>query len=265
MKVRAVIFDIYNTLLEVGPAPVDGEDRWEELGRSMGEREPMSLQEFDERSREAIAAENNEARGLGVAVPEVYWPDIARGVLPILARRTERELDDFLYKHAQLERSVRMAPGAAAVLQEIVERKLVRGICSNCQPYTLRELADALSGVGLSPELFDPELCFYSFVARFSKPDPGAFAMLTAALHKRQILPDETLMVGDRLDNDILPARAHGWRTWLISSNSPGETGGNWGDLLKFLRHVRYKLCRAELDSFPEQVGQTGGKFSTGD
>ena len=58
--------------------------------------------------------------------------------------------------------------------------------------------------------MFDPELRFWSFENGFSKPDPHVFRILTARLEARGISPSETLMVGDRFDNDIEPARAHG-------------------------------------------------------
>jgi len=61
--------------------------------------------------------------------------------------------------------------------------------------------------------------------------------MLTARLEARGISPTETLMVGDRLDNDIEPARAFGWHTWLLAATKPtgGQLGGNWRDLRAWL------------------------------
>ena len=43
-----------------------------------------------------------------------------------------------------------------------------------------------------------------------AKPDPQVFA---AALSNAQCEAEEALMVGDRLDNDIGPAKAHGFNT----------------------------------------------------
>jgi FMN phosphatase YigB (HAD superfamily) len=41
-------------------------------------------------------------------------------------------------------------------------------------------------------------------------------------------------MVGDRADNDVEPARAHGWQTWHLAA--PGTTGGgDWNELTVFL------------------------------
>jgi HAD superfamily hydrolase (TIGR01549 family) len=47
----------------------------------------------------------------------------------------------------------------------------------------------------------------------FRKPDPRLFQFVLERAHCR---PDEALMVGDRLDNDIIPAKRLGLRTARI-------------------------------------------------
>jgi FMN phosphatase YigB (HAD superfamily) len=39
-------------------------------------------------------------------------------------------------------------------------------------------------------------------------------------LQNRHIEPSETLLIGDREDNDISPAYVAGWKTWQFSSIS---------------------------------------------
>ena len=49
--------------------------------------------------------------------------------------------------------------------------------------------------------------------AGFAKPDPKIF---TAALEKAGCEPEEAVMIGDRLDNDIIPAKKLGMKTiWI--------------------------------------------------
>jgi FMN phosphatase YigB (HAD superfamily) len=62
--------------------------------------------------------------------------------------------------------------------------------------------------------------------------------MLTARLEARGIAPGETVMVGDRLDNDVEPARAFGWQTWLLTpSPASGEPGqGTFAQMLAWLK-----------------------------
>src|SRR5262249_17408349 len=52
-----------------------------------------------------------------------------------------------------------------------------------------------------------------------SKPDPGIFHQ---ALARMQARPEEVVFVGDRLDNDVVPARRLGMRTvWLRRTPHP--------------------------------------------
>jgi putative hydrolase of the HAD superfamily len=107
------------------------------------------------------------------------------------------------------------------------------GIASNAQANTLRELKESLAAHALGIDLFEPDLCFWSFEHGFSKPDPHVFQTLTARLAALGISPRDTLMVGDRLDNDIEPVRACGWQMWQLTA-SPAEDGrisGNWNQL----------------------------------
>jgi len=235
--IRAFVFDIYNTLLEVGPAPLDSEARWLRLCQGPGGESPvLSLAEFDAKCREAIGSARAIAKGRGIQFPEVSWPDITRAVFPALGLLSPDLLDDFLYEHAQLERTVRLMAGAGEALAELRRRGAVLGLCSNSQPYTLRELTGALAQAGLSTSIFDPQLCFYSFRAGFSKPDPKALGLLEHELAARQVPLAEALFVGDSLDNDIRPAQSQGWRTWQLAAVPEGTPGGDWFRLLERVR-----------------------------
>jgi FMN phosphatase YigB (HAD superfamily) len=227
---RAFIFDIYNTLLEVRPPPANPELKWAELCRSLPDGLPagLSLRKFNETCQQLIAKEHARARTQRVQFPEVYWPDIARTAAPALGPFSEKELDDFLYQHAQLERTVSLMPGASEVLPQLRRRGFLLGLCSNCQPYTLREMAQAFAAATVSTQLFDPQLSFFSYRAGFSKPDPAALKSLLDHLATRSILPAETMIVGDRLDNDIQPARTLGCRTWHLSGRPALPDGGDW-------------------------------------
>jgi FMN phosphatase YigB (HAD superfamily) len=239
MMIRAFVFDIYNTLLELGPAPPDSEARWLRLCHNPGGENPaLSLAEFDARCQETIALTRAIAKTRGIRFPEVFWPDITRAVLPALGLLSEGRLDDFLYEHAQLERTVRLMAGVGEALAELRRRGAILGLCSNCQPYTLRELTGALAQAGLCLGVFDPQLCFYSFRAGFSKPDPNAFGLLAHELAARQVPLAEALFVGDSLDNDIAPAQSQGWRTWHLAAVPEGTPGGDWFRFSEWVRSV---------------------------
>jgi FMN phosphatase YigB (HAD superfamily) len=208
MKPRALISDIYNTLLEIGPPPADAGERWETLWEDLlADPARLTLEEFAAACEKIIAREHDSAIGIGVQNPEIYWPAVAQEALPELCRLAESEREEFLYQHAQLQRTARLMPGAGEILGKLEETRVLLGLASNCQPYTLRELDTALATAQISRAVFKPELCFFSFATGFSKPNPHV--------------------------NDLEPARAHGFQTWRLTAAPPfdGHAGGGWPDL----------------------------------
>lgn len=238
MSVRAVIFDVYQTLLEVGPPPADADARWRALwARLPGNTPPPSLAAFAADCEAVVRREHALAREQGVACPEVYWPAVTVAAAPALRTLDPRALDDWLFAHAQLVRTVRLAPHAGHVLRRLVSTEIALGIASNAQPYTWRELEAGLRTIGLDRAGFDPALCFWSFEQGFSKPDPHVFRLLSTRLQARGISPDETLVVGDRQDNDIAPAHRAGWQAWHLgrAGTNLAELAGDWPALEQFL------------------------------
>jgi FMN phosphatase YigB (HAD superfamily) len=195
----------------------------------------MTFGEFAVGCDRVIAREHERARGAGILYPEIFWPDVVAEVLPPLRSLAAEERDDFLTAQQSLFHTVRLMSGAADVLRWLSERGLQIGIASNAQAYTQRELDRALAAQKLSLSIFMPELCFWSFEFGFSKPDPNVFRLLTARLNAKDVRPAQTLMVGDRLDNDIAPARAQGWQTWQLQAGARGEHEGDWSGLRGFL------------------------------
>ncbi len=231
-RVKAIICDVYRTLLEIREEPVDIEQRWGVLFQSVFGKVPsLSLEQLSVRCREIVSKDHQEARGRGILFPEVNWPTVMNRALPELDALPRGNVDAFLFNHAQLFRSLRLMPGCAPVLRECIERGILLGIASNAQAYTLRELELALSETGLDSSIFQSDLMFWSFEHGFSKPNPHVFEILRARLQNRCLPQSETLIIGDREDNDILPARTTGWRTWQFSHERNGLDQGNWKSL----------------------------------
>ncbi len=222
MNLQAAIFDVYGTILEFGPAPADAAIRWDRAWReALGCGPRLGLEEFVAACRAGVAEEHAAARAAGLAFPEVHWPAIVDAVLPEFAALPAAiRLASPVYG-ADLTHTVRLMPGAAAGLHAAAAAGLHLGLASNCQPYTLRELDAALAGTGFGRERFAPRLTFLSFENGFSKPNPHVFRQLTARLRLLGLPPAAAIMVGDREDNDLAPARAQGWQTALISRESP--------------------------------------------
>ncbi|HNW07234.1 MAG TPA: HAD family hydrolase [Verrucomicrobiota bacterium] len=235
VNVRAVIFDVYGTLLEIGPPPVDADARWQQLFQEMLHAPPLlSRLDFYVASNKLVAKRHEASRARGIAWPEVQWPAVVAEVLPPLRRLPRAKLDEFLYRQIQIGHTPLLSDATVAALRKLKASGCLFGIASNAQAYTLRELEEALVRHGLGMDLFERDLCFWSFEHGFSKPDPHVFQILSTRLEARGISRAEALMVGDRLDNDCEPARAFGWQTWLLKPKGDSRIprSGNWQDLL---------------------------------
>jgi FMN phosphatase YigB (HAD superfamily) len=239
MSIRAVICDVYNTLLRVEPPPGNAAEQWGLVWRQFfGNTPRLSLSEFTEKSDSLITDEHAMARVRGIQYPEVYWPDLAAKALPALCGLAPEQRADFLFRHAQLKHSTSLMPGAAEALSWLAKEGFLLGIASNAQPYTLRELELALGTANLSIGLFRQEICFWSYEAGFSKPDPHVFQLLSTRLKRFGIPSNEILMLGDRLDNDILPAQRQGWQVWQFRTTDfpNGTSCGGWQALANSLK-----------------------------
>lgn len=236
MNIRVVIFDIYGTLLDVGPPLPEADARWQGLCHDLLGVEPrLSRLQFSVASSQVIARHHQAAQARGIPWPEVHWPSIVAKVMPELAQLSRYDQEEFIFRQIQTGHSTRMAAETAAALRWLKDRPTLLGIASNAQAYTLRELTEALATHALGMDLFESHLCFWSFEHGFSKPDPHVFQILTARLAGLGISPREILMVGDRLDNDIEPAKAHGWQAWQFRPAADGD----WAGLRQTLRGLQ--------------------------
>jgi len=218
MKPEAIIFDLYNTLLRVALPRTDADEEWTKLcGEMLGTPPPRSRLEFSLACREAVSKKQEEVRAQGIEFPEVDWPQIVATALPGFSALSSHQQREFIRRQIALAHTVSLVPEAVAVLKKMSDSGVLLGIASNAQAYSLNEFADELAPYGLGLNLFAKDLCFWSFEHGFSKPDPHVFRILTARLGARGIPPEHILMVGDRLDNDVEPARSQGWMTWHIT------------------------------------------------
>jgi FMN phosphatase YigB (HAD superfamily) len=240
MKVRAVLFDIYGTLFRVGLPPADADLQWQQLFEEMlGGPPPLNRLHFAAACSRAVARRHETARARGISHPEVLWPAVVTEVIPELRRLPQSQLDRFIYRQMQIGRHIELYPGAVPVLRMLSTRHCFLGLVSNAQAYTLLELKLHLGRAGLDLEHFRPDLRFFSFEHGYAKPDPHVFQWITNRLESLGVGPTETLVVGDRLDNDIEPARIFGLQTWhLQTGTGDGRTSGSWDRLRAWLEQT---------------------------
>ena len=89
---------------------------------------------------------------------------------------------------------------------EVLEKKYYLGIIANHIPGAEKRL----EGMGIR-RYFD--LIVTSAEEGVAKPDPGIFRI---ALNRAGCAPEQAVMIGDRIDNDIVPAKQMGMKTVRI-------------------------------------------------
>ncbi|HWQ91800.1 MAG TPA: HAD family hydrolase, partial [Clostridia bacterium] len=243
--IGAVIFDVYGTLLEVGPAPANADELWKQLWlEEVGSEPSLTRLSFSVACNHIIQREHALARSRGIPRPEVHWPLVVTEVVPALAKMPPAQQREFFLREIQTGHSTQLSGETAEVLRKLKAKGCLLGIASNAQAYTLEELGGALAAYDLGLDLFEPDLCFWSFQHGFSKPDPHVFQILTSRLVARGVGAEQTVMVGDRLDNDMEPARLFGWQTWHVVSHA----SGGWTGLLQMVSNSEAKM-QSGMDS----------------
>ena len=179
-------------------------------------------------------AQTNEAKKLGLSATDIYHEiEIAS-----IARKPQFRtlIDKYNFKEVapyctELEKLYDESP---AVIQALFQK------------YELGIIANQLDGLKERLQAFDLLQYFKYIISSWDlkvmKPDIRIFEY---ALDKANCSPQETCMIGDRLDNDILPAKSLGMKTvWikqgfgalqkpLSKSEEPDYTINNLTELLK--------------------------------
>ena len=117
-----------------------------------------------------------------------------------------RRVYDAVWRQAGARSGIELRPAVSALLEELSQRGLLLGLAAN-QPRSMLTLLDA-AGIG---RFFQHREVSGSH--GFHKPDPRLFLRACAELG---VEPTECVMVGDRIDNDMAPARGLGMRTILF-------------------------------------------------
>jgi Predicted hydrolase (HAD superfamily) len=170
-----------------------------------------------------------------IEFPEIKIEDVWTAILLMLKRHgyafTQKDLGSetqlaqcmaYYYNFNAFNRG--LYPGVSDALRALKKKNMRCGIVSNAQFYTPMDLTlflrdqtdDAIVDQG---ELFDPDLVFYSFEYSVAKPSTVLFRKLFDALYEYQVLPSQTVFVGNDLAADIKPAKEAGMKTALFTGD----------------------------------------------
>lgn len=153
---------------------------------------------------EGVAVDDAAYAAAGRAAVASFAPNAYQAILWSLCRqdrkRAERAWSRVAAAVAGRPRPFQLRPGIDLLLADLAGRGIRLGLAAN-QPASI--LAD-LEATGIARFFDDLPV---SGTIGLRKPDPRLFLRACAAL---SVEPDACVMVGDRIDNDIAPARLLG-------------------------------------------------------
>jgi HAD superfamily hydrolase (TIGR01549 family) len=185
---RWLFFDLGNTLISEEAAT---ECRIQQLVRSL-KRYSMCYSLDDVRSALAEASREFAPRLITRAIEKLTDDPACRKVVEAEAR---------YFKELETPYD-----GAEQTLRALSSRYWI-GVIANQSAGTKERLATW----GLMPFI---SICLSSTEVGLEKPNPAIFDL---ALSKARCTASQAVMIGDRLDNDIRPARLQGWKTIRIA------------------------------------------------
>lgn len=230
--VRAVLFDLYGTLLvsgsgEVGTEAVGGDAALAEALAAVGMARRGPMEGAIACFFDTIRAMHDESRAEGRDWPEVDVREVWRRVVAELAARGmieptdggEIDLARLAVEYEARANPVWPMPGARECLATLQRCGVVLGVISNAQFFT-PILFEAL--FGQSPESigFDRDLQYYSYQHGWGKPSLRLFELAARRLAARAIGSAEVVYVGNDMLNDIAPAQRVGFRTALFAGDA---------------------------------------------
>lgn len=205
--VRAVIIDIYGTLVISGTGEVGTADE--------NDVENQRLRREIERVNSARKSETNPR-------PEVEILDIWRRVL-VESKSDElandpQEIARIASEFENRTNPTGPMPGGAEVLLKLQSLGMKLGIVSNAQFYTI-PLVESVIG-GPLERRFERDLCHFSNRYRASKPGTLMFDRLVKSLARLKLRPEQAVYVGNDMLNDVYAAKCAGLQTALFAADA---------------------------------------------
>ncbi|MFU8892728.1 MAG: HAD family hydrolase [Luteolibacter sp.] len=216
---RAVIFDVYGTLLDAAPGGV----------RPCPAIDPAIINFLENNNMPSPAAPTaalaelvrREHAASSEAFPEIdlvaMWAELLG--LPRDARTAwlVAEIEDLWHPAAPM-------PGAMEMLRRLADANIPCGLLSNAQANIWRQLGP------LAPS-FASDLCVFSHQFLRAKPSPALFEEIQSRLARRGIAPHEVWFIGNDPITDIAPAKTAGFRAALFGPARSGSADArleNW-------------------------------------
>lgn len=232
-NIKCVVFDIYGTLLLSSSGDISLSQKYsktdyflETLQQSgvkilNSEKVQLGLEYF----YQEIDLAHNRSKKNGLVYPEVVITEIWAKVIAKLLQKKLIEIKNINIREIAVlfecfVNPVWPMPGLISTLKYLKSKNIVLGIISNAQFYTPL-LFKALTGSTLEDLGFSANLIEYSFIKGEAKPSSKMFTNVKQSLITNfNILPANTLYIGNDMLNDIYSAQKTGFKTGLFAGDS---------------------------------------------
>jgi len=219
-RFSAMLFDIYGTLLISGAGDI-GFTR--EPTQSAADVQDLLQRYGIGRTPDHLASSltltikrsHADQRRKGIEHPEV---DIVQVWRQVLGLNNITELKNFALEYELIVNPIYPMPGLKELLAAGKKSKMPMGIISNAQFYTII-LLERFLGATLEAQGIDRRLSFFSWREGHAKPSTVMFDRAQTALLSMGIPVASALVVGNDMQNDILPAKAAGFKTALFAGD----------------------------------------------
>jgi len=235
---KAVVFDIYGTLLISGSGEVGSLSAYESRGQlhffnafqEAGIIPSLSPEVFNgvcsKFYEEAIQTRHRELKSQGIDYPEVnileVWQSVGKTLFHDKIISHSISAYDIILIALEYELSANPTwpmPHTFETLRTLFRHEYIMGIVSNAQFYTPLIL-DSLYEPSLTDFGIAEEAKIWSYKLGYAKPSTRLFASLLDYFDRRRgIQPSEVLYVGNDMLNDIYTAAAVGCRTALFAGD----------------------------------------------
>lgn len=234
--VKAVIFDLYGTLMISSSGDIDQADynaqmiirAFDAVGIALHDRGHNNVDRIHDKFNETIGAHKAQGRKEGRPFPEVNILEVWEETLEYFKSKKlidypslpDLKLLTFIFELQT--NKVWPMPNMKTVIKTLGESTLELGIVSNAQFYTPvimnyflnQELIDSRD---IAP--FNKALTVYSFENLRSKPDVTLFDTIVNNLIKKGIAPEEIAFVGNDMLKDTWTAKQAGLKTIFFAGD----------------------------------------------
>ncbi|WP_297098677.1 HAD family hydrolase [uncultured Draconibacterium sp.] len=236
-KIKAVIFDIYGTLLISSSGDIDQASLNKDNMRAAMEAGGFDFSGCKEETcsflldqlQVQVKKQHEELKTKGHPYPDVdifnVWKNMfeAAQTEGLLKLSGDETWEDTIMVFELLSNRVYPMPGMKEVLLEIKKLGIPMGIVSNAQFYTPIIMNYFLTGEFSTDQhidLFEEDLSVYSFKELRAKPDTALFEKFIPVLNsKYNIEPSEAIFVGNDMLKDVYTATKAGLRTVLFAGD----------------------------------------------